>query len=84
MYDDYVVRTEFLRLGEPVSLINKQTGAYLTAKHQGNWESDEYDVLLSNDEHDFNKFWIFETTKCLMGGEVEWDEEVVIQNAAVR
>ena len=54
MYDDYVVRSEFLRFGEPVSLINKRTGAYLTAKRRGGHDSEEYDVLLRNNEHDFN------------------------------
>ena len=73
MYDDYVVRTEFLRFGEPVSLVNKRTGAYLTVKRNGEYDSEDYKVLLSSDEHDFSKYWIFQTIKCLKGGEVEWD-----------
>lgn len=46
-------------MGVPISLVNKRTGAYITAKRVGGKDSDEYTVLLSNGEHDYNKFWIF-------------------------
>lgn len=84
LYEDYTINKNFLRLGVPISLVNKRTGAYLTAKRQGDQFSDDYTVLLSNDERDYNKFWIFQPKQPFKGGEVTWDTPVAILNAACR
>ena len=68
-------------------LRNKRTGCDLTVVCQANLsESEQIDssvVELSNSEHDFNKYWIFENTDSIRGGKISWRSPVYIRNATV-
>lgn len=68
-------------------LRNKKTGCFLTVKYQSSLSDMEQietsSVFLSSNEHDYNKYWIFENTDKIKGGKIKWKHSVFIRNATL-
>lgn len=68
-------------------LRNKRTGCFLSVEYKSSLSDQEQidssHIILSGNEHDYNKYWIFENTYKILGGPICWDDPVFIRNATL-